>query len=32
MSKLIQAINEAQMKDKAIPHFSAGDALMCKLK
>ena len=32
MSKLIQAINEAQMKDKVIPQFSAGDAVIVQIK
>ena len=32
MSKLIQAINNAQMKDKQIPDFSAGDAVIVQIK
>lgn len=32
MSKLIQAIEQAQMKDKQIPDFSAGDAVIVQIK
>ncbi|OGT43584.1 MAG: 50S ribosomal protein L19 [Gammaproteobacteria bacterium RIFCSPHIGHO2_12_FULL_40_19] len=32
MSKLIQAIEHAQMKDKHIPDFSAGDAVIVQIK
>src|SRR3989338_397502 len=32
MGKLIQAIETAQMKDKKIPDFSAGDAVIVQIK
>lgn len=32
MSKLIQAIESAQMKDKQIPKFGAGDAVIVQIK
>lgn len=32
MSKLIQAIEQAQMKDKQIPDFSAGDTVLVQIK
>lgn len=32
MSKLVQAIETAQMKDKKLPKFSAGDAVIVQIK